>query len=47
MTCKRINTEFAQFSADESSLELMEEILKNCKMYPDGPAGDFDLKTGK
>ena len=25
----------------------MEEILKNCKMYPDGPAGDFDLKTGK
>jgi len=25
----------------------MEEILKNCKMYPDGPAGDYDLKTGK
>lgn len=47
MTCKRINTEFAQFSADESSLELMEEILKNCKMYPDGPACDFDIKTGK
>jgi hypothetical protein len=25
----------------------MEEILKNCKIHPDGPAGDFDIKTGK
>ena len=43
MTCKRINTEFAHFSADESSLELLDEILKNCKLYPNGPAGDFDV----
>lgn len=47
MTCKRINTEFAQFSADESSLELLDEILKNCKLHPNGPAGDFDVQTGK
>lgn len=47
MTCKRINTEFAQFSADESSLELLDEILKNCKLHPNGPAGDFDVLTGK
>lgn len=40
-------TEFAQFSADETAEDLIELIHKNCRLYPEGPCGDYDLMTGK
>jgi hypothetical protein len=47
MICKRIMTEFAYFSADETAEDLEDLIMKNCKVFPDGPCGDFDLESGK
>jgi hypothetical protein len=47
MICKRIMTEFAYFSADETAEDLKDLIMKNCKVFPDGPCGDFDLESGK
>ena len=40
-------TEFAQFSADESSEDMKELIIKNCALHSDGPCGDYDLFTAK
>ncbi len=47
MICKRLLTEFAQFSAEDSAEDLKELILKNCRIHPEGPAGDYDLETAK
>lgn len=47
MICKRIMTEFAYFSADETAEDLYELIMKNSKAFPEGPCGDFDLHTAK
>lgn len=47
MICKRLLTEFAQFSAEDSAEDLKELILKNCRIHPEGPAGDYDLGSAK
>jgi phospholipid-translocating ATPase len=47
MICKRIMTEFAQFSADETAEDLKELIQKSCRVSPEGPCGDYDLLTAK
>lgn len=41
MVCKRLLTEFAQFSADASADDLRELVLRNCRLHPEGPAGDL------
>lgn len=47
MICKRIMTEFAQFSSDETADDLRELIARNCRIYESGPCGDYDLVTAK
>lgn len=47
MICKRIMTEFAQFSADESAEDLKDLVQRNCLLFPNGPSGDFDLDAGR
>lgn len=40
-------TEFAQFSAEETADDLRDLIAKNCRTYPEGPCGDYDIATAK
>lgn len=47
MICKRIMTEFAQFSAEDTAEDLKELIYRNCRQYGDGPCGDYDLQTAR
>jgi hypothetical protein len=47
MVCKRIVTSGGYYQVDENSEELREQIMKNCKLNPEGPAGDFNVENGK
>ncbi|CDW80139.1 probable phospholipid-transporting atpase iib-like [Stylonychia lemnae] len=47
MICKRIMTEFAQFSSDDTAEDLKELIFKNCRLFGEGPCGDYDIITAK
>jgi hypothetical protein len=46
MICKKIMTEYAQFSADETADDLRELIYKSCRAF-EGPCGDYDPVTAK
>eukprot|EP00347_Sterkiella_histriomuscorum_P020592 403337222 len=47
MICKRIMTEFAQFSSEDTSEDLKELIHRNCRQYGEGPCADYNLDTAK
>ena len=47
MICKKIMTEYAQFSADETAEDLRELVYKSCRNFGSGPCGDYDIDTAK
>jgi len=47
MICKRICTEYAQFSVDENKKDLLNLLELSCNEHPDGPASDYILVDGK
>jgi phospholipid-translocating ATPase len=41
MICKRICTEFSEFSVEENRKDLMGLLEQSCAEYPEGPAMDY------
>lgn len=47
MICKRICTEYAQFSVDENKKDLLNLLDLSCNEFPEGAAPDYQLVDGK
>jgi len=43
MICKKICTEYAQFSVDENKKDLINLLTLSCSQFPEGPSQDYEL----